>query len=77
MKMKELRKLSRNDLVKLLDEERSNLQSIRFKINSAQLKDVREVRVKRVLIARIKTLLNQPEIQKKVEEPTEVKKADK
>jgi len=77
MKMKELTKMSRKDLEKLLGEERNNLQSLRFKINSGQLKDVREVRVTRILIARIKTLLNQPVIQEKTKETEEVKKVEK
>jgi large subunit ribosomal protein L29 len=57
MDLKELKKMTANQLHKLLSESRGKLRDLRFKDASKQLKDVREIRVVRKTIARVLTLL--------------------
>ena len=58
MELKELRKKNEKDLHKLLAEYREKLRVLRFKDANKQLKDIREIRVTRKVIANILTLLN-------------------
>jgi large subunit ribosomal protein L29 len=57
MDLKELKKMTVNQLHKLLSESRGKLRDLRFKDASKQLKDVREIRVVKKIIARVLTLL--------------------
>ena len=58
MEYKELKKKSESDLHKLLNETREKLRDLRFKDANKQLKDVRQLRKARRMIAQIHTLLN-------------------
>lgn len=58
MEFKELKKKSSSELHRLLAEFRDKLRDLRFKDNSKQLKDVREIRGVKKLIAQILTLIN-------------------
>ena len=58
MEFKELKKKSENELHKLLSEQRDKLRDLRFKDASKQLKNVREIREVRKIIAQTLTLLN-------------------
>lgn len=58
MEYKELKTKSENELQKLLAESRDKLRDLRFKDANKQLKNVREIRKVREMIARIMTLLN-------------------
>ncbi|MEI6378660.1 MAG: 50S ribosomal protein L29 [Candidatus Falkowbacteria bacterium] len=58
MKIKELKNTQESELQHLLSEARSKLRDMRFKNASGQLKDVREIRENKKLVARILTLLN-------------------
>ena len=58
MDFKELKLKSENELHRLLAELRNQIRELRFKDASKQLKDVREIREKRVTVANILTLLN-------------------
>jgi len=62
MELKELKKKKESDLHKILAESRDKLRDLRFKDASKQLKDVRQIRKIRVMIARILTLLNERKI---------------
>lgn len=56
MTIKELRQLSEPERLRLLTESREKLRELRFKAARRELKDVREVREAKKLIARILTL---------------------
>ena len=58
MDFKELKKKKESDLHKILAESRDKLRDLRFKDANKQLKNVREIRVVRITISRILTLLN-------------------
>lgn len=58
MEFKELKIKSKNELHKILAESREKLRDLRFKDASKQLKNVREIRVVRNIIARVLMLLN-------------------
>ncbi len=60
MELKELKTKSEAELHRLLAESRDNLRDLRFKDASRQLKDVREIREVKKLIAQILTLLHLP-----------------
>ncbi len=60
MEFKDLQKLSVAELHKHLGEFQEKLRDVRFKASADQLKNVREIRVVRKTIARIKLLLTQP-----------------
>lgn len=47
---------------KLLAEERERLRDLRFRVAGGQLKDVRDIRAARQLIARLLTLLKEKRI---------------
>jgi len=59
MEFKELKTKSKQELSKLLEEQRENLRDLRFKAANRKLKTVTEVKNTKVLIARILTILNQ------------------
>jgi ribosomal protein L29 len=58
MEFKELSKKTEKELQALLSETREKLREARFKDANKQLKNVREIRQSRVLIANVLTLLN-------------------
>ncbi len=58
MDYKELKNKKESDLHRILSESRDKLRDLRFKDASKQLKNVREIRVVRKVIANILTLLN-------------------
>jgi ribosomal protein L29 len=58
MEMKELTSKSPADLHKLLAVYREDLREMRFKDSNRQLKNIREIRKTREVIARILTILN-------------------
>jgi len=60
MEKQELKEKNREELTKLLAANRDKLREARFKDSNKQLKNIREIRVIKKLIAQILTLLNQP-----------------
>lgn len=60
MEIKELKAKSEAELHRLLAESREQVRELRFKDASRQLKDVREIREVKKLIAQILTLLHLP-----------------
>ena len=58
MELKELKKKSKSELHHILSEEREKLRESRFKDANKQLKNIREIREIKHLIARVLTLLN-------------------
>jgi ribosomal protein L29 len=75
MEYKELKKKQVSDLHKLLNESREKLRDLRFKDANKQLKDVRELRMTRRMIAQIHTLLKAGNAQKETgSEKVETKK---
>lgn len=58
MKAIELKGKSKNELEKLLGEKRAALMSLRFKVVTGSLKNVREIRAIKKDIARILTAVN-------------------
>lgn len=65
MKAKDLRKMSEKELQKILKDEREKLLKLRFDLASGRLKNVREIRERKKNIARILTILNKKNAQKK------------
>lgn len=59
MKFKELKTKSDKELEEILNKAREDLQSLKFKVASRQLKDVREIRNVKKMIAQILTLKKQ------------------
>ena len=59
MKVKELRKKSKDDLEKILKEEREKLRQLRFDLASGKVKNVREIGNLKKEIARILTILKE------------------
>lgn len=59
MKVKELRKKSKDDLEKILKEEREKLRQMRFDFASGKVKNVREKGNLKKEIARILTILKE------------------
>ncbi|MEK7649279.1 MAG: 50S ribosomal protein L29 [Patescibacteria group bacterium] len=59
MKIKELREKTEHELKLLLTESREAIRILRFRIAVKELKDVRELREKRLLVSRILTLLRE------------------
>lgn len=57
MKAEELKKKSKADLEKLLEEKHERLRVLRFDLASGKVKNVREIRETKKDIARILTLL--------------------
>ncbi|MFH1661504.1 MAG: 50S ribosomal protein L29 [Candidatus Falkowbacteria bacterium] len=58
MEFKELKKKTETELHKILRESRDKLRDLRFKDANKQLKNIREIRKIREVIARALTLLN-------------------
>ncbi len=58
MDFKELTTKDTTELKKLLDLNREKLRDLRFKDSNKQLKNIREIRVVKELIAQILTLIN-------------------
>jgi ribosomal protein L29 len=58
MEFKELAKKTEKELQAILAEQREKLRLARFKDANKQLKNVREIRVSRNVIANVLTLLN-------------------
>ncbi|HTX86520.1 MAG TPA: 50S ribosomal protein L29 [Candidatus Nanoarchaeia archaeon] len=58
MEFKELAKKTEKELQTILAEQREKLRLARFKDANKQLKNVREIRVARTVIANVLTLLN-------------------
>lgn len=58
MEFKELKTKSESELHKLLADTRDKLRDLRFKDASKQLKDVRQIRISKKVVANILTLLN-------------------
>ena len=58
MELQELQGKTNEDLNKLLFSQREKLRELRFKDSNKQLKNVREIRALKRLIARILTILN-------------------
>lgn len=61
MEFKELQTKDKKELQKLLVVNREKLRELRFKDSNKQLKNIREIRVLRNLIAQILTLSNKQE----------------
>jgi ribosomal protein L29 len=61
MEFKELTTKDSKELQKLLSVNQEKLRELRFKDSNKQLKNIREIRVVRNLIAQILTLLNKQE----------------
>lgn len=58
MKVAELRQLDRAALTQLQNENLEKLRELRFKTGQGELKNVRELRSVKKLIAQIKTVMN-------------------
>jgi len=58
MELKELKKKNEKGLNQLLGEYRDKVRDLRFKDANKQLKNIREIRSMRKIIAQIMTLLN-------------------
>jgi len=58
MEFKELTDKNEIELKKLLEDNKEKVRELRFKDSNKQLKDVREIRRARTLVAQILTLLN-------------------
>lgn len=59
MRISELRQKSKEELQKLLQENREKLRQLRFDLMAGKVKNVREIRMIKKDIARILTLLKQ------------------
>jgi large subunit ribosomal protein L29 len=59
MKIVELRQKTKDELLKLLTENKERLRALRFDLASGKIKNVREIRRIKKDIARILTLLKQ------------------
>ena len=64
MEINKLKKQSETALNKNLEEARSHLRELRFKVSANQFKDVREIRETRQTIAQILTILKEKTTQK-------------
>jgi len=59
MKIEELRKKTKEELQKILRDDREKLRQLRFDLVAGKVKNVREIRKAKEEIARILTLLKQ------------------
>jgi ribosomal protein L29 len=64
MKFKDLQKKTKEDLQKILREERETLRDLRFKDSNKQLKNIKEIKATRTNIAQILTKLKQISLDK-------------
>ncbi|MFH1667912.1 MAG: 50S ribosomal protein L29 [Candidatus Komeilibacteria bacterium] len=67
MKLSDLKKKSVKDLHRILAETREKLRALRFSVSNKQLKNIREIRESRRVIAQILTILNDSVVQKVTE----------
>lgn len=58
MKIQELKKLNREELMKTLDESRKKTQELRMSLATSKVKNIKEVRGIKKEIAKILTILN-------------------
>lgn len=58
MKIQELKKLNREELMKTLDENRKKAQELRMSLATSKVKNIKEVRGIKKEIAKILTILN-------------------
>ncbi|MDD3046138.1 MAG: 50S ribosomal protein L29 [Candidatus Pacebacteria bacterium] len=58
MKIQELKKLNREELMKTLDESRKKAQELRMSLATSKVKNIKEVRGIKKEIAKILTILN-------------------
>jgi ribosomal protein L29 len=58
MEFKELKKKTEKELQVILSEQREKLRAARFKDANKQLKNIREIRASRTVIANVLTILN-------------------
>ncbi|MDD4661751.1 MAG: 50S ribosomal protein L29 [Candidatus Pacebacteria bacterium] len=58
MKIQELKKLNREELMKSLDENRKKAQELRMSLATSKVKNIKEVKETRKEIAKILTILN-------------------
>ena len=61
MKISEIKQKPKNELQKLLQDERDNLRQLRFDLSAGKVKNVRQIRKVKKDIARILTILCQKE----------------
>lgn len=59
MKLQELKQKPRQELIKMLPEEREKLRQLKFDLVSGKIKNVRQIREIKKDIARILTILKQ------------------
>lgn len=59
MKTKELRQKTKEELQKLISEQREKLRTLRFDVALKEIKNVREIRKVKKNIAKILTILNE------------------
>ncbi|MFW0837621.1 MAG: 50S ribosomal protein L29 [Candidatus Komeilibacteria bacterium] len=59
MESKDLRKKSLKELQQLLATTREKVRELRFSVSNKQLKNIREIRTKKVEIARILTIIKE------------------
>lgn len=57
MKIKELRPKTKEELQKILSEQRERLRNLRFSLELKKIKNVREIRKTKKIIAQVLTLL--------------------
>lgn len=74
MEFKELKEKTDKELHDLLKTQREEMRDLRFKVENRQLKNVRELRNTKRLIARILTLMNGRKEKKAVKAKAEAKK---
>ena len=65
MKAEDLKTKSEDELHKLLLETRKDQMNMRFQKKNGTLENTADVRKKRRLVARIKTMMNAPKVEKK------------
>ncbi|XOU94511.1 MAG: 50S ribosomal protein L29 [Candidatus Kerfeldbacteria bacterium] len=73
MDVKELRKKSDIDLIKLLKLNREHSRDLRFRISAKQHKDVRDLRQVKKVIARIRTVQKEKIIINKIKKTNVIK----
>ncbi len=67
MKASEIKKLSKSELQKLLEEKRSNLYQLRFGLSQKKVKNTREITEVKKDIARINTLIREDKLKMRSE----------
>ena len=68
MTIKDLKNKAESQLHSLLAEHRDKIRELRFKVSTGELKTVRKIRDAKKTVAKILTLLNRPNAQKKIED---------